>query len=170
MSASITTLALAPACSRRSAKSRLDAVDDDTLIQAALARLNARIQRTGKIDSPAAAKAYFALHLGRYEHEVFGVLFLDAQHQVIAFREMFHGTLSQTSVYPREIVRQALLLNAGAVMITHCHPSGSPTPSRADELLTTAVAAALRLVDVRLLDHFVVGAGEVVSFAEKGLL
>ena len=83
---------------------------------------------------------------------------------------MFHGTLSQTSVYPREIVRQALLLNAGAVMISHNHPSGEPTPSRADEALTTAVTAALRLVDVRLLDHFVVGGGETVSMAERGLL
>ena len=148
----------------------LDAVDDDTLIQAALARLNARVLRTGKIDCPAVAKAYFALHLGHYDHEVFAVLFLDSQHRVIAFREMFHGTLSQTSVYPREIVRQALLLNAGAVMISHNHPSGEPTPSRADEALTTAVTAALRLVDVRLLDHFVVGGGETVSFAERGLL
>lgn len=148
----------------------LDAVDDDTLIQAALARLNARVLRTGKVDSPAAAKAYFALHLGRYDHEVFAVLFLDSQHRVIAFREMFHGTLTQTSVYPREIVRQAMLLNAGAVMISHNHPSGEPVPSRADETLTSAVAAALRLVDVRLLDHFVVGGGEAVSFAERGLL
>ena len=148
----------------------LVAVDDDTLIQAALARLNARVLRTDMLDSPAAAKAYFALHLGGYDHEVFAVAFLDSQHRVIAFREMFHGTLAQTSVYPREIVRQALLLNAGAVVISHNHPSGEPTPSRADEALTTAVAAALRLVDVRLLDHFVVGGGETVSFAERGLL
>ena len=149
----------------------LDSVDDDTLIQAALARLNARVLRTGMLDSPAAAKAYFALHLGRYDHEVFAVAFLDSQHRVIALREMFHGTLTQASVYPREIVRQALLLNAAALMISHCHPSScDPTPSRADEALTTAVAAALRLVDVRLLDHFVVGAGETVSMAEKGLL
>jgi len=160
----------APAPQLRSANVDLGSVDDDTLILAALARLNARVLRTDMLNSPAAAKAYFALHLGRYEHEVFAVLFLDSQHRVIAFREMFHGTLTQTSVYPREIVRQALLLNAGAVMISHCHPSGEPTPSRADEVLTKAVAAALSLVDVRLLDHFVVGGGETVSFAERGLL
>jgi DNA repair protein RadC len=148
----------------------LDAVDDDTLIDAALARMNARVLRTGKLDSPGAAKAYFALHLGRHDHEVFAVASLDSHHRVIAYREMFHGSLSQTSVYPREIVRHALLLNAGAVMISHCHPSGEPTPSRADEVLTKAVAAALQLVDVRLLDHFVVGGGETVSFAERGLL
>ena len=166
MSDSIT----APACQLLSTSVALDSVDDDSLVEAALARLNARVLRTGKLDSPGVAKAYFALHLGRYDHEVFAVAFLDSQHRVIAFREMFHGTLSQTSVYPREIVRQALLLNAGAVMISHCHPSGEPTPSRADEALTTAVAAALRLVDVRLLDHFVVGGGETVSMAERGLM
>ena len=161
----------APALQLRSADVDLDSVDDDSIIQAALARLNARVLRTGKLDSPAAAKAYFALHLGRYDHEVFAALFLDSQHRVIAFREMFQGTLTQTSVYPREIVRQAMLLNAAALMIAHCHPSScDPTPSRADETLTTAVAAALRLVDVRLLDHFVVGAGETVSMAECGLM
>jgi DNA repair protein RadC len=163
-------LITAPASELRPIAVDLDAVDDDTLIDAALARLNARVLRTGKLDSPGAAKAYFALHLGRCDHEVFAVAFLDSQHRVIAYREMFHGSLSQTSVYPREIVRHALLLNAGAVMISHCHPSGEPTPSRADEVLTKAVAAALQLVDVRLLDHFVVGGGTTVSFAERGLL
>ena len=159
-----------PALQFLSANVDLDSVDDDILIQAALARLDARVLRTGKLGNPTDAKAYFALRLGHYEHEVFAVLFLDSQHRIIAFREMFHGTLTQTCVHPREIVRHALLLNAGAVMIAHCHPSGEPTPSRADETMTTAVAAALRLVDVRLLDHFVVCGGQTISFAERGLL
>lgn len=148
----------------------LDQVDDDTLIAAALARLDARVRRSGIIDSPGAAKAYFALHLGRYDHEVFAVLFLDSQHGVIAMREMFHGTLTQTAVYPREILRVALLLNAAALMVAHVHPSGQPEPSRADEVLTAKLKEVLATVDVRLLDHFVVGGGSTVSFAERGLL
>lgn len=142
--------------------------DVDILIDGALAALDARIQRTGKIGSPADAKAHFALHLGRYEHEVFAVLFLDARHRIIAMRDMFHGTLTQASVYPCEIVRHAMLLNAAAVMISHCHPtSRDPTQSRADEALTAAVAVALRLVDIRLLNHFVVGTGSVSQWPSK---
>ena len=148
----------------------LDQVDDDTLIAAALARLDARVRRSSIIDCPGAAKAYFALHLGRYDHEVFAVLFLDSQHGVLAMREMFHGTLTQTAVYPREILRVALLLNAAALMVAHVHPSGQPEPSRADELLTARLKEVLATVDVRLLDHFVVGGGSTVSFAERGLL
>lgn len=148
----------------------LDQVDDDTLIAAALARLDARVRRSNIIDSPGAAKAYFALHLGHYDHEVFAVLFLDSQHGVLAMREMFHGTLTQTAVYPREILRMALLLNSAALMVAHVHPSGRPEPSRADELLTAKLKEVLATVDVRLLDHFVVGGGSTVSFAERGLL
>ncbi|MEO6534046.1 MAG: JAB domain-containing protein, partial [Pseudolysinimonas sp.] len=96
---------------------------------------------------------------------------MDAAHRIIAMREMFHGTLTQASVYPREIVRHAMLLNAAAIMLAHCHPSsGDPTPSRADEHLTKAIVDAMRLVDVKVLDHFVVGAGSAISFAESGLL
>ena len=110
-------------------------------------------QRTGKIESPSDSKAYFALRLAPHDAEVFAVLFLDASHHIIAFREMFFGTLTQTSVYPREIVRTAMLLNAAAVVLGHQHPSsGNPEPSRADELLTKVVVDALRLVDVRVLD------------------
>jgi len=162
---------VAPAPQLLSAGVDLDAVDDDTLIQAALARLDARIQRIGKIESPSDSKAYFALRLAPHDAEVFAVLFLDASHHIIAFREMFFGTLTQTSVYPREIVRTAMLLNAAAVVLGHQHPSsGNPEPSRADELLTKVVVDALRLVDVRVLDHLVVGGGAVVSMAERGLL
>jgi len=121
-------------------------------------------------DSPRKVKDFVALRLGALPHEVFAVLFLDAQHRLIEMQELFRGTLAQTSVYPREIIRQALALNAGAAILVHNHPSGVAEPSRADELLTQTLAAALRVVEVRVLDHLVVGAGCVVSFAERGLL
>jgi DNA repair protein RadC len=103
-------------------------------------------------------------------HEIFVVLFLDSQHRLIAADEMFRGTLAQTSVYPREIVKAALDRNAAAVIFAHNHPSGVAEPSRADELLTQALKQALALVDIRTLDHFVVAGNRVVSFAERGLL
>jgi DNA repair protein RadC len=101
---------------------------------------------------------------------VFGVLFLDGQHRLLRLEEMFHGTLTQTSVYPREVVKRALALNAGAVILAHNHPSGVAEPSRADEYLTQTLKTALQLVDVRVLDHLVVGRGQVVSMAERGLV
>jgi DNA repair protein RadC len=113
---------------------------------------------------------YLQLQLAAREHEVFAVLFLDAQQRLLRFDEMFRGTLTQTSVYPREVVRRALALNAGAVILAHNHPSGVAEPSRADEFLTQSLKSALALVDVRVLDHFVVGKGQIVSFAERGLL
>jgi DNA repair protein RadC len=121
-------------------------------------------------DAPQKVKDYLALKLGRRAQEVFVVLFLDGQHRLIEAEEMFHGTLTQTSVYPREVVRRALHHNAGAVILAHNHPSGAAEPSRADEHLTQALKSALQLVDVRVLDHFVVGHGQVSSFAERGLL
>jgi DNA repair protein RadC len=101
---------------------------------------------------------------------VFVGLFLDSQHRLISADELFQGTLAQTSVYPREIVKAALGHNAAAVIFAHNHPSGVAEPSRADELLTQSLKAALALIDVRTLDHFVVAGGQVVSFAERGLL
>jgi DNA repair protein RadC len=121
-------------------------------------------------DSPQRVKDYVALHLRPLAHEAFAVLFLDSQHRSLAFEVMFRGTLAQTSVHPREIVKRALALNAGAVVLAHNHPSGMAEPSRADELVTQAVRAALQLVEVRVLDHLVVGAGSVMSFAERGLM
>jgi DNA repair protein RadC len=121
-------------------------------------------------DAPQKVKDYLALHLGTRAQEVFAVLFLDGQHRLVALEEMFHGTLTQTSVYPREIVRRALALNAGAVILAHNHPSGVAEPSRADEHLTQTLKSALQLVDVRVLDHLVVGQGTAISFAERGLL
>jgi DNA repair protein RadC len=113
---------------------------------------------------------YLQLLLGGRHQEVFLVLFLDTQHRVIASEELFHGTLNQTSVYPREVVKRALAHNAAAVILAHNHPSGVAEPSQSDQLLTSALKQALSLVDVRVLDHFVVAVGQTLSFAEKGLL
>jgi len=121
-------------------------------------------------ESPQQVKDYVQLQLSGREQEVFAVLFLDSQHRLLKFDEMFHGTLAQTIVYPREVVRRALALNAAAVILTHNHPSGVAEPSRADEFLTGSLKQALQLIDVRVLDHLVVGRGSVVSFAERGLL
>lgn len=115
-------------------------------------------------------KEYLALQLGNRDHEVFAVMFLDGQHRLLSLEEMFKGTLTQTAVYPREVARRALALNAGAVVLAHNHPSGVAEPSRTDELLTQAIKAALQLLDVRVLDHIVVGQGQAVSLAERGLV
>lgn len=121
-------------------------------------------------DAPARVREYLRLQLAHLPHEVFGVLFLDAQNRLIVFEEMFRGTLTQASVYPREIVKRALAVNAAAVVLAHNHPSGVAEPSRADEALTRQVKQALALVDVRLHDHFVVAREGLVSMAERGLL
>jgi DNA repair protein RadC len=120
--------------------------------------------------SPDAVKNYLQLHLARRPHEVFAALFLDAQNRLIALEELFRGTLTQTSVYPREVVLKALHHHAAAVVLAHNHPSGTVQPSRADEALTQTLKAALALVDVRVLDHVVVAPGQALSMAEKGLL
>lgn len=120
--------------------------------------------------SPQAVRDYLQLQLGSRPHEIFAVLFLDSQHRLIVLEEMFRGTLAQTSVYPREVVARALALNAASVVLAHNHPSGTAKPSRADEALTQTLKAALALVDVRVLDHFVVTASEAVSMAELGLV
>jgi DNA repair protein RadC len=146
------------------------ATDDDRIIARALEILAIRHAPGTALTSPAQVKDYLTLKLAPIQHEVFGVLFLTSQHAVIAFEEMFRGTLSQTSVYPREVVKRALELNAGAVIFSHNHPSGSPEPSRADEHLTQVLKAALALVDVRVLDHLVVATSGCVSFAERGLI
>ena len=120
--------------------------------------------------SPAAVRDYLRIMLAQRDHEVFMVLFLDAQNRVIAPEEMFRGTLTQTSVYPREVVKRALSLNAAAVILAHNHPSGVAEPSRADEFLTQSLRSALALVDIRVLDHIVIAGSNATSFAERGLL
>jgi DNA repair protein RadC len=122
------------------------------------------------LTSPAAVRDYLRLAIGSREYEVFVCLWLDAQHRVICFQEPFRGTLTQTSVYPREIVKAALAANAAAVIFAHNHPSGAAQPSQADELLTRNLREALALVDVKVLDHFIVAGAHSLSFAERGLL
>ncbi len=144
----------------------------DAIIVRALAVLDSRLREPGAcLTSPGAVRAFLVLQLAELEHEVFVALFLNAQNRLIECRELFRGTLTQTSVYPREVVKAALRLNAGAVIFAHNHPSGLSEPSRADEVLTGSLKAALALVDVRVLDHFIVaGRGSPMSFAERGLL
>ncbi|MFO1303495.1 MAG: DNA repair protein RadC [Burkholderiales bacterium] len=122
------------------------------------------------MSSPEAVRDYLRLALSQLPHEAFVGLFLDSQNRLIAAQELFRGTLSQTSVYPREVVKVALAHNAAGVVFAHNHPSGVAEPSRADELLTASLKQALALVDIRTLDHFVVAGARVVSFAERGLL
>lgn len=134
-------------------------------------RILARKFRKGtKITSPMATKDYFAMRLADLEHEVFGVLFLDTQHYVLAYEELFRGTIDGASVYPREVVKHCLKHNASAVIFVHNHPSGVPEPSRDDQAITKRLRESLALVDVRVLDHLVIGGDDAVSFAERGLL
>ena len=140
------------------------------VLEIARRTLAQQLKEAPVFDSPQKVKDFVALRLAGLNHEVFGVLFLDSQHRLIEMQELFRGTLAQTSVYPREVLRQALLLNAGAAILVHNHPSGVAEPSRADEVLTRSLVSALRVIDVRVLDHLVVGAGTVVSFAERGLM
>lgn len=121
-------------------------------------------------EAPDSVKRYLQLHLAGRPHEVFAALFLDSQHRLVALEELFRGTLNQTSVYPREVVQRALHHRAAAVVLAHNHPSGSVEPSRADEALTKTLKAALALVDVRVLDHIIVGPGQALSMAERGLV
>lgn len=132
--------------------------------------LSQQLKAAPVFDAPGRVKDFLALQLGGRPQEVFVVLFLDGQNRLLHSEEMFHGTLTQTSVYPREVVRLALRHNAGAVVLAHNHPSGVAEPSRADEFLTQTLKAALRLVDVQVLDHIIVGQGQVVSLAERGLM
>jgi DNA repair protein RadC len=132
--------------------------------------LSQRVRRGATMSSPQAVKDYLLLEIGVLEHEVFCVLFLDAQHRIIELKQMFRGTVTQTSVYPREVVKAALACNSAAVVLAHNHPSGSVEPSRADEFLTQTLKSALALVDVRVRDHLVVAGAEVCAFSERGLL
>lgn len=129
-----------------------------------------RLQRGEALSNPADTRQFLLARLRHHPHEVFACLLLDNRHRVIAFEELFRGTIDAASVYPREVVKLALARNAAAVILAHNHPSGVAEPSRADELLTHRLRDALALVDIRLLDHFVIGDGEAVSFAERGLI
>ena len=144
---------------------------EDAVIARALEILARRMRSTGVLmDAPQVVRDWLRLRVGGKPHEEFGCIWLNARHEVIEAGELFRGTLTQTSVYPREVVKEALRHNAAAVIFYHNHPSGAADPSPADEMLTRQLKDALNVVDVRVLDHFVVTAEETTSFAEKGLL
>src|SRR3990172_7706328 len=132
--------------------------------------LREKLVRGDALTSSAATRDYLMARLREYEHEVFACLFLDNRHRIISFDELFTGTIDGASVHPREVVKRALGHNASAVIFAHNHPSGVAEPSRADEHITRQLREALALVEIRVLDHLVIGDGEVISFAERGLL
>ena len=142
----------------------------DEVLQAAMYVVEQRVQRGAELTSPQAVRDFLRVKLGTLEHEVFAVLLMDAQNRLIEYLELFRGTVTQTSVYPREVVKEALARNAAAIILAHNHPSGVPEPSRADEYLTKTLQSALALVDVRVLDHMIVAGADITSFAERGLL
>lgn len=142
----------------------------DELLAAAQEHLARQLIGRVLFDAPMVVRDYLRCRHATREYEVFGALFLDSQNRLIEARDLFRGTVSQTSVYPREVVRLALQLNAVSMIVFHNHPSGTPTPSRADENLTNTLKSALSLVDVRLLDHFIITTEQVASMAELGLM
>lgn len=142
----------------------------DEIVQVALRIVSSQLRQSDSLSSPQLVKDFLRMKMGSLEHEVFALLHLDAQHRVIEFVEMFRGSITQTSVYPREVVKDALSRNTAAVILVHNHPSGVADPSRADELLTSTLKSALALVDVKVLDHMIVTGSTVLSFAERGLI
>ena len=140
------------------------------VLELARRALTQRLQEKTLMENPQAVREYLQLQLGGRQHEVFAVLFLDTQNRLVALEELFRGTLTQTSVYPREVVLRALHHHAAAVVLAHNHPSGTALPSRADEALTSTLKSALALVDVKVLDHFIVTRDHAASMAEMGLI
>ncbi|MFA7095497.1 MAG: DNA repair protein RadC [Gammaproteobacteria bacterium] len=140
------------------------------VLEMARRHLHETLQRGDALSSPDDTRRYLTARLRDYPHEVFACLFLDNRHRVIHFAELFQGTIDGASVHPREVVKQALAHNAAAVIFAHNHPSGIAEPSRADESITRRLKEALALVDIRVLDHIIIGDGETVSFAERGLI
>ena len=142
----------------------------EEIVASARAQLSRRVRRGSALSSPQATRDFLALRLGAREFESFCCMFLDNRHRVIEFVELFRGTIDSASVYPREVVKEALQRNAAAVVFAHPHPSGVAEVSAADELITRRLREALQTVNIRVLDHLIVAGGEVVSFAELGLL
>ena len=140
------------------------------VLELARRALASQLKEKTMFSNPQAIRDYLQLQLGSRDHEVFAVLFLDTDHRLIVLEEMFRGTLTQTSVYPREVVVRALALNAASVVLAHNHPSGNVQASRADEAITQILKAALALVDVRVMDHFIVTSTQAMSMAELGLI
>jgi DNA repair protein RadC len=142
----------------------------EEIICAANAALARRVKRGVSIDSPHSVREFLKMKLSALDHEVFAAIFLDTRHRMIEYRELFRGTIDGAAVYPREVVRETLRLNASALVLAHNHPSGVAEPSEADRSITTKLSRALALVEVRVLDHIVVAGDSFVSFAERGLL
>lgn len=154
----------------RDAQGRYLLATAEQILEAARQAIERKMQRGTSFTSPAAVKEYLRAKLAGFEYEVFAVLFMDTQHRLIEYTEMFRGTIDGASVYPRELVKEALRLNAAAVIVSHNHPSGNSEPSGADRALTQRLKEALGLVDVRMLDHVIVAGTEITSFAERGLI
>lgn len=148
--------------------------DDESIIQQAIKLIQSKLKTPGKaLTSPNLVRDYLVLHLARFEEEHFSLVLLDTKHMVIGFENVFRGTIDGASVYPREIAKIALAHNAAAVILAHNHPSGNPEPSNADRILTERLRESLALIDVRVLDHIIVGGCSqtlTVSFAELGLI
>lgn len=145
-------------------------VTKDMMYSLMLEILEEEFFRGEAMTSPDKIKKYLQVKMAKYEHEVFAVVFLDNQHRIIAYEEMFRGTIDGSAVYPREVVKRCLQLNATAVIFCHPHPSGIPEPSKSDLAITKRLVDALALVDIRVLDHFIIGGADVVSMAERGLM
>jgi len=152
----------------RDAHGQYQVATPEQILLAARHVVDQKLQRGAAFTSPAVVKDYLCGKLGGFDHEVFSVLLLDSQNRLIEYVEMFQGTISQASVYPREVVKLALKHNAAAMILSHCHPSGCVQPSRADEVLTRQLTEALKLVDVRVLDHIIVGATQRSRWPSTG--
>lgn len=144
--------------------------EENRVIENALLILRTRAMKADSLLSPEHVRTYLTVHLSPYEHEVFVAVFLDNRNRVIAIEELFRGSIDGATVHPREVVKTALKYNAAAVIFAHPHPSGVAEPSEADRVITDRLKKILTLVEIRTLDHIVVGGGESVSFAERGLL
>ena len=145
-------------------------VSVDEIINMARKLINRRFAKGRALTSPTDSREFLLLKLAHYEHEVFSAIFLDNKHKILAYEELFRGTIDGASVHPREVVKRALQLNAAAIIFAHNHPSGHAEPSQADIALTARLKDALGLIDVRVLDHFIVGGVDVISFSERGLI
>ena len=157
--------------SRLESLSDISVQNEDWIVQQAIVLLERRVFKAGpRLERPAAVRDYLRLKLVAEPNEIFVVVFMNSMHDVLAVEPMFHGTINATSVYPRVVLQRALQLNAAAVIFAHQHPSGTTEPSNADRVLTEQLKTALALIDVRVLDHFVIGQGAPYSFAESGLL
>lgn len=154
----------------RDAKGEYRLATGEEVLKAARQVIGRRVRRGTSMTSPELVRDFLRTKLAELPHEVFVALLLDSQNRLVQYLELFRGTLAQTSVYPREVVKAALAHNAAAMILAHNHPSGVAEPSRADELLTQSLKQALALVDVRVLDHFIVAGADTVSFAQRGLI